>query len=61
MQESLYWELLTLYGKTFQVQGIHWLTALIWDREVEESPPLAGIVLFIKTLEITGFGICLCM
>ena len=39
---------LTLYGKTFQVQGIHRWTALIRGREVEESRPMAGIVLFVK-------------
>ena len=37
-----------LYGKTFQVQGIHWLTTLIRGREVEESRPVSNIVLFVK-------------
>ena len=29
--------------------------------EVKESRPVAGIVFFVKTLEKTGFDICLCM
>ena len=37
-----------LYGKTFQVQGIHLWTTLIRDRDVEESRPVASIVLFVK-------------
>ena len=47
--------------KTFQVQGIHLWKTLIWGREVEESRLVAGVVLFVKTLERTSFGICLCM
>ena len=39
---------LTLYGKTFQVQGLHQWTALIRGQEVEESRPVADIVLFVK-------------
>ena len=43
------------------VQGIHCWMALIRGREVEESRLVAGIVLFVKALEITSFGICMCM
>ena len=41
------------------ISGVRY--SLIRGREVEESRPVAGIVLFIKTLERTSFGICLCM
>ena len=41
------------------MQGIHRWTALIWGREFEEIQPVAGIVIFVKTLERTSFGICL--
>ena len=48
-------------GKTIHVQGIHRWTTLIRSQEVKESRHVAGIVLFVKTLERTGSGICLCM
>ena len=60
-RSSLYWAWLTVYEKTFQVQGIHRWTALIPGLEVEESRLVGGIVLLVKTLERIGFGICLCM
>ena len=41
--------------KTFYVQGI------LRGQEVEESRLVAGIVIFVRTLERIGFGICLYM
>ena len=44
----LYWAWLTLYGKTFQVQGVHrWMT-LIRGRNCEEGQHVALINLFVK-------------
>ena len=39
---------LTLYGKTFQVQGVHWWTTLIRGRNCEEDQHVALIILFVK-------------
>ena len=47
---------LTLYGKIFKVQGIHWWMALIRGREVEDIRPVVGIVPFVKTLERTSLA-----
>ena len=38
------------------MQGIHGWTTLILGLEVKESRPMAGIDLFVKTMEITSFG-----
>ena len=44
----LYWAWLTLYGKTFQVQGVHRWTTLIQGRNCEERQHVALINLFVK-------------
>ena len=44
----LYWAWLTFYGKTFQVQGVHWWKTLIQGCNYEEGQHLALINLFVK-------------
>ena len=44
----LYWAWLTLYGKTFQVQGVHRWMALIQGRNCEEGQHVDLINLFVK-------------
>ena len=44
----LYWVWLTLYGKTFQVQGLRRWTELIQGRNCEEGRRVALISLFVK-------------
>ena len=44
----LYWEWLTLYGKTFQVQGIHRWTTLIRGRNCKACQLVVLINLFVK-------------
>ena len=51
------WEIISGAGYT----QVSFLQPLIRGREVEESQLVAGIVLFVKTLEITNVDICLCM
>ena len=43
-----YWVWLTLYGKTFQVHGVHLWTTLIRGRICEEGQHVALINLFVK-------------
>ena len=44
----LYWAWLTLYGKTFQAQGVHRWTTLFRGRNCEEEQHVAMINLFVK-------------
>ena len=44
----LYWAWLTLYGKTFQVEGVHRWTTLIRGHGCEEGQHVALINLFVK-------------
>ena len=46
-------------GKTFQVQDICWWATLIKDYKGEESRLVAFIILFVKYLEQTSFGMYL--
>ena len=45
----LYWAWLTLYGTTFQVQGVHRRTALSRSRDCEEGRHVALINPFVKS------------
>ena len=43
------------------MQGIHTWTALIWGLEVEESQPVADIILFVKRWqELVLAYVCVC-
>ena len=46
-------------GKTFQVRDIHRWATLIRDRKGEESQLVPFIILFLKFLEQTSFGMYL--
>ena len=48
VENILYWTWLILYGKTFQVQGVHRWTTLIRARNCEEGQHVALINLFVK-------------
>ena len=48
IKNILYWAWLTLYGKTFYVQGVHRWTTLIRGHNCEEGQHLALINLFEK-------------
>ena len=45
----LYWAWLTLYGITFQVQGVHWWTGLSRGRDCEEGRHVALINPFVRS------------
>ena len=48
VENIIYWAWLTLYGKTFQVQGVHRWTTLIRGCNCEEGQHVALINLFVK-------------
>ena len=48
IESILYWAWLTLYGKTFQMNGIHQWMALIRGHNCEEGRRVALINFFVK-------------
>ena len=57
----LYWAWLTLYGTTFQVQGVHWWTALSRGHDCEEGRHVALKNPFVKSAWNKLVLACICV